>query len=37
MAITLGFNFNFLTSKQEIGWLERLHYDLFSVECNSAE
>jgi len=27
-----GFNFDFLSIGQEIGWKERLRYDLFSVE-----
>ena len=29
-----GFNFHFLTTRQEIGWDEHLWHDLFSVEWN---
>ena len=27
-----GFNIDFLSTSQEIGWEDRLRYDLFSVE-----
>jgi len=34
MAFPPGFNFGFLSTSQEIGWEERVRYDLFSVESD---
>ena len=32
IVLSLGFNFDFFSSSQEISWEERPRYDLFSVE-----
>jgi len=32
MVYSPGFNIDFLSASQEIGWEERLWYDLFSVK-----
>ena len=32
IVFSLGYSFDFLSTRQEIGWEERLRYSLFSVE-----